>query len=133
MYHFLHSRLRHVFTGFYRLYFRDMHDTVTKLERPIKFIVFMCRFYVRSFRELLRVLLRVTIPFPSRNFSKIPVPVGFLLKIPGFLLKIPGFLLKIPVKVIKIPVNKKIGIYRFKKNRFKPPYVAVCSPCSGSG
>ena len=68
----------------------------------------------------------VTIPFPSRNFSKIPVPVGFLLKI-------SGFLLKIPVKVIKIPVNKKIGIYRFKKNRFKPPYVAMCSPCSGSG
>ena len=24
----------------------------------------------------------VTIPFPTRNFSKIPVPVGFLLKIP---------------------------------------------------
>ena len=45
----------------------------------------------------------VTIPFPSRNFSKIPVPVGFLLKIPGFLLK--------------IPVNKKIGIYRFKKKQ----------------
>ena len=35
----------------------------------------------------------VTIPFPTRNFSKIPVPVGFLLKI--------------PVEVIKIPVNKK--------------------------
>ena len=32
-------------------------------------------------------------PFPTRNFSKIPVPVEFLLKI--------------PVKVIKIPVNKK--------------------------
>ena len=35
----------------------------------------------------------VTIPFPTRNFSKIPVPVEFLLKI--------------PVEVIKIPVNKK--------------------------
>ena len=35
----------------------------------------------------------VTIPFPTRNFSKIPVPVGFLLKT--------------PVEVIKIPVNKK--------------------------
>ena len=35
----------------------------------------------------------VTIPFPPRNFSKILVPVGFLLKI--------------PVEVIKIPVNKK--------------------------
>ena len=35
----------------------------------------------------------VTIPFTTRNFSKIPLPVGFLLKI--------------PVEVIKIPVNKK--------------------------
>ena len=35
----------------------------------------------------------VTIPFPTRNFPKITVPVGLLLKI--------------PVEVIKIPVNKK--------------------------
>ena len=58
----------------------------------------------------------VTIPFPTRNFSKIPVPVGFLLKI--------------PVEVIKIPVNRYLSV---EKNRFGPPYVAVCSPCRGSG
>ena len=60
----------------------------------------------------------VTIPFPTRNFSKIPVPIGFLLKI--------------PVEVIKLPV-KKNRYLSVEKNRFKPPYVAVCSPCSGSG
>jgi hypothetical protein len=35
----------------------------------------------------------VPIPFPTWNFGKIPVPVGFLLEI--------------PVRVIEIPVNKK--------------------------
>jgi hypothetical protein len=40
----------------------------------------------------------VPIPFPTWNFGKIPVPVGFLLEI--------------PVRVIEIPVNKKPVIYR---------------------
>jgi hypothetical protein len=40
----------------------------------------------------------VPIPFPTWNFGKIPVPVGFLLEI--------------PVRVIEIPVNKKPFIYR---------------------
>jgi hypothetical protein len=57
----------------------------------------------------------VPIPFPTWNFGKIPVPVGFLLEIPG--------------RVIEIPVNKKPFIYRQNKQLvlrpFKPPCVQV--------
>ena len=52
----------------------------------------LCKIYEAKYKEG-REGGGVTIPFPTRDFSKIPVPVGFLLKI--------------PVEVIKIPVNKK--------------------------
>jgi hypothetical protein len=46
----------------------------------------------------------VPIPFPTWNFGKIPVPVGFLLEI--------------PVRIIEIPVNKK-KLFIGRINSFK--------------